>query len=120
MSSEPLKGVEMYAVKPVQFGRVAFKLVQGAIAVQSVLFMVSTTAETIGSPGLIKFMPLFSGLQGQETSLGIDCVFASVCFDVEFPYSGIFYRWVDITYRYRAGGVNEIRHAYLDLQGFNV
>ena len=106
--------------KKVQFEEILFKLTQGAISIKHVNFQVSKTAETEGSPGLIKFLPLFSGFEGKETSLGIRCAFPPVCFDVDFPSRGLYYRWIDVEYKYRAGNTDETRHKYLGLVAFNV
>lgn len=106
--------------KEVRFDRVLFERTQGAISVMNVHFIVSSTAETEGSPDQIIFMPLFSGFEGKETSLGIRSAFPSVCFEVEFPGNGIFYRWVDVTFRSRTGNESEVLHDYIDLKGFAV
>jgi hypothetical protein len=106
--------------KEVRFDRALFERTQGKVSVMNVDFIVSSSAETEGSPNAIISMPLFSGFEGEETSLGIRCTFPSVCFEVEFPGSGIFYRWVDVTFRSRTCDEDKVLHSYLDLQGFSI
>jgi hypothetical protein len=102
----------------VRFERAMFKRTQGAITVMHVDYRVSSTAETVGSPDEILSMPLFSGFEGKEKSPGIQCAFPSVCFDVVFPKKGTYYRWVDVTFRSRAGTEDKILHDYINLQAF--
>ncbi len=100
------------------FESLTFSQVQGAITIQNVYYIVSKTAETIGSPGAIAFKTYLS-MPLQETSLGINFVTAPVWFPVDFPTLGrIYYKWMVVEYRYRAGGINENRTAYIGLEGF--